>query len=531
MKNVLSVYTQYVGKTSLVPFWSLGTAISLDNDFTLTDTKIIDFLDKMADQGFSVSELYLGCTWLKESDKTGFKWDSARFPDPGAFCRMLHDRNVRLGLGVNPYISEVSAEYQECFDCNYLISYADGNVYMRDCELPGTAILDFTHVAAKSWLQLRLDELLQLGVDFFEGDFRYGLFDFGEANIKFYNGMCAEDVNNMYAKIFNEAIFEATSRSKGYSNAMIIANCASAGSNQFPYLNCDATIPSYSSMSASVRKALSLGMSGFSCCNIDVPTCDVATDDAMFARWFSYAMLSTHFRLHMNIDSNRPVDFKPETFELFKNLYALRQSLAPYLFSCAADATSLGYPVMRPLSLEFQNDPAVYSIDRQYMLGSSIMVVPVLSETGSLVYYMPAGKWTNLLTGEVVTGPCFKDVSVESTQIPVFVRPNSIIASSHADSTVVDTDLNHITFTCFELTDNIVSAAEIYSVDATKSGVINILKQGKKITVRTDGFGSDKKLVLAGIKNVVSVSESVPMACDKGTEISFSGNELVITLG
>ena len=147
-------------------------------------------------------------------------------------------------------------------------NYSDGNIYMRDCEFPGTAILDFTHIAAKSWFQLRLDNLLKLGVDFFEGDFRYGLFEFGDIDIKFYNGMLPEDVNNGYAKIFNETIYDATSRAKGLNNAMLISNCASAGSQAYPLQTCSVLLSTYSSLAASIRNALSFGMSGFSCCTI-----------------------------------------------------------------------------------------------------------------------------------------------------------------------------------------------------------------------------------------------------------------------
>lgn len=135
------------------------------------------------------------------------------------------------------------------------------------------------------------------------------------------------------------------------------------------------------------------------------------------------------------------------------------------------------------------------------------------------------------MSGEITVGPCFKNVKVPKGSIPVFVRPNSIIATTHSDGTTNDDDLNHITFTAFELVDNLVSAIEIYSYDATKSGVINILKKGKVITVRTDGFGSDKKIVLSGLKNVVSVSESMPEINAKGTVINFNSKELVITLG
>ena len=59
---------------------------------------------------------------------------------------------------------------------------------------------------------------------------------------------------------------------------------------------------------------------------------------------------------------------------------------------------------MRPMLLEFPDDPAVTHLDRQYMLGD-LLVAPVFTATGEVDFYLPAGRWTRLLTGEVVEGP------------------------------------------------------------------------------------------------------------------------------
>ena len=91
--------------------------------------------------------------------------------------------------------------------------------------------------------------------------------------------------------------------------------------------------------------------------------------------------------------------------------------------------------------------------------------------------------------------------------------------------------LNNITFTVFELAENEIAATEVFSADGSRSAVINILKEGNKITVRTDGFGANKHIIFNGLKNVVSVSESIPSTSDFGTTIDFSSKELVITLG
>lgn len=60
---------------------------------------------------------------------------------------------------------------------------------------------------------------------------------------------------------------------------------------------------------------------------------------------------------------------------------------------------------MRAMMLEFAGDPACDTLDRQYMLGESLLVAPVFTAEGVAEYYLPPGRWTNLISGVVVVGP------------------------------------------------------------------------------------------------------------------------------
>ena len=60
--------------------------------------------------------------------------------------------------------------------------------------------------------------------------------------------------------------------------------------------------------------------------------------------------------------------------------------------------------MMRSMVLEFEQDPACFYLDRQYMLGEKLLVAPVFSEDGVASYYLPQGTWTNYFTGEAVVG-------------------------------------------------------------------------------------------------------------------------------
>ena len=41
------------------------------------------------------------------------------------------------------------------------------------------------------------------------------------------------------------------------------------------------------------------------------------------------------------------------------------------------------------------------------MLGETLLVAPIFMEEGTVDYYLPAGRWTNLLSGQVQEGPAW----------------------------------------------------------------------------------------------------------------------------
>src|SRR5438270_12962190 len=54
---------------------------------------------------------------------------------------------------------------------------------------------------------------------------------------------------------------------------------------------------------------------------------------------------------------------------------------------------------LRPLVLEYQEDPTVYGVDLEYLLGSELLVAPVF-EAGATErrVYLPAGRWHDFWT-------------------------------------------------------------------------------------------------------------------------------------
>lgn len=101
----------------------------------------------------------------------------------------------------------------------------------------------------------------------------------------------------------------------------------------------------------------------------DISGFEGAPPPAVFKRWVRFGLLCSHSRLHCSKSSRVPWDYGEEAVEVTRDFTLLKHRLALYLQRAAQQARITGVPVMRPMVLEFPDDPAVATFDRQYMLG------------------------------------------------------------------------------------------------------------------------------------------------------------------
>ena len=123
-----------------------------------------------------------------------------------------------------------------------------------------------------------------------------------------------------------------------------------------------------------------------------------------------------------------PWAFDDEAVKITRRFTKLKASLMPYLYSAAHEAVEAGLPMMRAMLIEFPDDRTCLHLDQQYMLGSNLLVAPVFNAGGDIEFYLPAGRWTSLLSGEVIVGPQWVRQQHGFDSLPLFVRPGSMLA-------------------------------------------------------------------------------------------------------
>lgn len=104
-----------------------------------------------------------------------------------------------------------------------------------------------------------------------------------------------------------------------------------------------------------------------------------------------------------------------------------RERLRPYLLSYTKEARDRGAPVMRPLEIDYGDDPVALNRSGEFMLGDELLVAPVLKPQDTLAVYLPRGIWTDLRSGEVHQGRREISLRAASGGLAVFVKNGSIV--------------------------------------------------------------------------------------------------------
>jgi alpha-D-xyloside xylohydrolase len=494
-KDVLSIYTDLTGRPALPPAWSFGLWLSTSFITQYDEKTVTSFIEGMESRKIPLSVFHFDCFWMKEYGWCDFEWDSRYFPDPEGFLARLKARGLKICVWINPYIGQRSCLFPEASAKGYLLKNKSGGTWQCDDWQPGMGIVDFTNPEAREWYASKLRRLVSMGVDVFKTDFGERI----PTDAVYHDGSDAARMHNYYTYLYNQCVFETIEASAGKGNAMVFARSATVGGQKFPvHWGGDCTA-NYESMAESLRGGLSLCASGFGFWSHDISGFEHTATADLYKRWAAFGLLSTHSRLHGNSSYRVPWLFDEEASEVLLFFTRLKCSLMPYLWSQARATSETGVPMMRAMVLEYPGDPACAYLDRQYFLGDSLLVAPVLSPDGQADYYLPAGRWFNLISGKAIEGGLWRVEKHDYFSLPLLAREGSLIATGRDDSRPDYDYAENATLTLYGLADGASAQARVYSVSGLLELSVEVERRGNSLSVKASGAGKPWKLALRGL--------------------------------
>ncbi len=457
-ERILYNYRTLTGFPSLPPLWSFGIWMSRMTYFSADEVQ--EICDRLRREKYPCDVIHLDTGWFRTDWLCEWKFNPERFPDPVGFLKGLKEDGYRVSLWQLPYVAEGAEQITEAKENRYIAPLtkeqerAEGSNFST-LDYAGT--IDFTYPAATAWYKGLLKELLDMGVVCIKTDFGENIHMDAD-----YYAMSPEELNNLYALLYQKAAYEITKEVTG--DGIVWARSAWAGCQRYPLHWGGDSASTWDGMAGSVKGGLHFGLSGFGFWSHDVPGfhslpnfMNSPLDEKVYMRWTQFGVFTSHMRYHGSF-KREPWHY-PAIAPLVKRWWKLRYRLMPYIVEEARRSTETGYPMVRALLMHHADDRQVWHIDDEYYFGSEFLVAPVMNSEDKRDVYLPEGQWVDFFTGERFEGGRWlKGVECPLERMPLYVKEGAEI------SLYPDVDPQH--------TDQMdLTKAEKLVIDATFNGL------------------------------------------------------------
>lgn len=482
VSSVIERYTALTGRPALPPAWSFGLWLSTSFTTDYDENTVNSFIDGMEHRNIPLDVFHFDCFWMKEQEWCSFQWDRDMFPDPKAMIQRLKNRGLKVCVWINPYVSQRAPIFCELMKKGYFLRNKDGSVFQTDLWQPAMAIIDFTNRDARKWFGERIRELAELGIDAVKTDFGERI----PTDVVYSDGSDPFRMHNYYSYLYNKTVWDALSEAKG--DACLFARAATAGCQKFPVHWGGDCFSDYYSMAETLRGGLSLCMSGFGYFSHDISGFEAKGTPDLYKRWLAFGLMSTHSRLHGSNSYRVPWNFDEESCKVAEFFVKLKGSLMPYLFANAVHTHKTGIPMMRAMVLDFGFDRNTHAIDTQYMLGDSLLCAPVFSEDGDCEFYLPdCGTWTDILTGETLSGGRWYSRKYDYFSMPLFAKPDSVIVFGNFKNSADYDYTDNVTIKIYGISDGHTVETEIYDSEGNQAFRVTAERSGNVLKAAING--------------------------------------------
>ncbi len=448
-KQILRTYTTLTGRPPLLPRWGFGLWVtSYPQEH---QDKVLDLVRNHREKKIPLDAVILDYHW--EERFHNFKWRKSLIPNPPDLIAGLKAQGVHLGLILTSYLNTRNRPFQKrllnAFGHNVTPGVEQDDERARreftDTSQKGYlahpnvrwwfgagGILDFTHPAAAAWWNEKLRPLYESGVDFIKNDAGEDLPD----DARSHNGMDGREYHNIYGFYYGRATYvrnpDAATDNLPHPRNVIYARSGWIGSQRYPALFLGDQKASFDGIRRSIRAGLNLGLSGFSYWTADVFGLDGKTTPEVHTRYAQWALMSPVARYFVRpekIDATRfPWSHSPEVEANFRKYTELRYQLLPYFTALAYESYFTGVPLMRAMTLEFQDDARLRGIDDQVMLGEALMICPVTqARAKSRKITIPEGAWHDFWSERSWQGHVNIKYPAPLERLPILVRGGTIL--------------------------------------------------------------------------------------------------------
>ncbi|KAF0981678.1 hypothetical protein FDP41_012335 [Naegleria fowleri] len=386
--------------------------------------------------------------WLDIEHTDGkkyFTWDSHTFPNPKQMQDDLASKGRKMVTISDPHIKREHGYFvhDEATRNGYYVKNSEGTGdYEGHCWPGSSSWLDFVNPTVRDYYASLFSfdkyegstENLYTWIDMNEPSVFSGPEITMDKNALHYQNLRHREIHNMYGFYHGVATNDGhMKRRAGSDRPFILTRSLFAGSQRYVAKWTGDNMAEWTHLDIAQPMILALSISGMPFVGADVGGFFGNPEEELLVRWYQAGAFYPFFRAHAHIETKRrePWLFGDYNTQLIRKAIARRYSLLPFYYTLAFESMLSGLPYVRPLFMEYPNDVTTHSIDDAFLVGSDLLVKPVVTKaTSDVAVYLPKGLWYDYETGEKFDAGRGKLISVSTSlekSIPVFQRGGSII--------------------------------------------------------------------------------------------------------
>ncbi len=420
--DVIRRYRDVTGAAPLMPKWAYGFIQSRARYYT--QKELLQNLQTFRDKQLPLDGIVQDWMYWGKYGWNAMKFDENDYPDPGGMVTSVHQLHAHIMISVWSRIAaetDIGKEFQA-----------------QDLYIHGTEWVDFFNPAARAlyWKDFST-RMVPLGFDAWwldatepEND------DLHTRNVFTGTG---DDVRLLYPLMVNRTVYEGLRNDAPNKRVMLLTRNAFLGQQRYASSVWSGDVGNdWQTLRREIVAGLGYSVSGLPYWTSDTggffrPGTTQFTDPAYherLLRWIQFSTFTPLMRIHGWLTPTEPWLYGPEVETIARKYLDLRSRLVPYMYSEAAQVTTHGSTLFRPLVMDFASDPQALQEKYEFMFGKDLLVAPVTAPSVTTAdVYLPATEagWYDFWTEKPLPGAEAVQSPASLDTIPVYARAGSIL--------------------------------------------------------------------------------------------------------
>lgn len=449
MADVLDQYTQVTGRPALAPRWTFGNIQSKYGYESFDEIQSI--INEFRNRSIPLDSIIIDLFWFGRETMGNLEFqNTSNWANPTQRLAGFRDQGIKIIPITEPQISGLSFNASEVLNQSLVATESDGVTPAPGADLwwitnaAPVYILDFTKQAARDWWIEKHQKLIE--------DYQFDGFwqDLNEPegvrdDMTFADGP-APAVHNAIAICMNRALVEAMEQYAPGKRPYIMSRSGYAGMQKYGASIWSGDVAaSWFDLNRQGAIGLSANLAGIPYWNSDIGGFNGNPTPELYLRWCQFGLFNPVYRPHGAFSDREPWRFGTDVENAVRDVLELRYRLLPYYYTIARESYDTGMPIMRPLVMEWPNDPAIRVLGSQWLYGPSLMGAPITQENVTARdVYLPDGTWYDWFDGTRFEGPITDNFTGSVDEFPLYVRAPAIIPMAPLMQTSDESPLDEV---------------------------------------------------------------------------------------